>query len=163
MKNETQQKITTFLTFNDQAEEAMNLYVSLFKDSKIINKFYYNNDNPELAGKLMTATIELAGQRFMVLNGGSSFSFTQGFSLFVNCQSQNEIDELSAKLIGDTGEQLPCGWLRDKFGVSWQIVPSNLGEKLNGGDPEGFKRMFAALMKMKKIDMATLQKAYDEA
>lgn len=163
MKNEIQQKITTFLTFNDEAEEAMNLYVSIFQDSKIINKFYYNDENPALKGKLMTATIELAGQHFMLLNGGPHFSFTQGFSLFVSCKDQKEIDELSAKLIGDTGEQLPCGWLRDKFGVSWQIIPSNLGEKLNGGDPEGFKRMFSALMKMKKIDMATLQKAYDEA
>jgi predicted 3-demethylubiquinone-9 3-methyltransferase (glyoxalase superfamily) len=163
MTNEPQQKITTFLTFNDQAEEAMNLYVSIFKDSKVIHKSYYGAESPALKGKLMTATIELAGQRFMVLNAGPSFSFSQGFSLFVNCKDQDEIDELSAKLIGENGEQLPCGWLQDKFGVSWQIVPSNLISKMQGGEPERFKRMFAALMQMKKIDMATLQKAYDNA
>jgi predicted 3-demethylubiquinone-9 3-methyltransferase (glyoxalase superfamily) len=161
MKNTAEQKITTFITFNDQAEEALNLYVSLFKDSKVNHKSYYGSEYPQLKGKLMTATIELAGQRFMVLNAGPSFSFSQGFSLFVNCKDQNEIDELSVKLIGDTGEQLPCGWLRDKFGVSWQIIPSNLISEMQGGNPEGFKRMFAALMKMKKIDMAALQEAYD--
>ena len=161
MKNTAEQKITTFLTFNDQAEEAMNLYISLFKDSKVSHKSYYGDEYPELKGELMTATIELAGQRFMMLNAGPSFSFSQGFSLFVNCKDQDEIDELSAKLIGENGEQLPCGWLQDQFGVSWQIVPSNLINKMQSEDREGFKRMFAALMKMKKIDMATLQAAYD--
>lgn len=160
MTNEPQQKITTFLTFNDQAEEAMNLYVSVFKDSKIIHKSLYGNENQALKGKVMTATIELAGQRFMLLNGGPYFSFSQGISLFVTCKDQNEIDELTDKLTNG-GEQSQCGWLKDKFGVSWQIIPSVLGELLQGGNPERSKRVFGALMKMKKIDIASLQEAYD--
>jgi len=125
-----QKKITTFLTYDDQAEEAINLYTSIFEDSKILSTTRYGDAGPGPKGTLMTGTFELAGQEFMALNGGSSFAFGQGISLFVDCETQEEVDELWEKL-SQGGEKGPCGWLTDKFGVSWQIIPRALGELLN--------------------------------
>ena len=147
-------KITTFLTFNDQAEEAMNLYVSVFKNSKILNVWRHSKD------KLMSATFEIEGQTFMVLNGGPHFTFSPGISLFVSCETQAEVDELWEKL-SEGGEQQPCGWLKDRFGVSWQIIPTALGKLLGDPDPEKSKRVMDAMLKMKKIEIAGLVAAAD--
>ena len=148
------QKITTFLTFNDQAEEAMNLYVSIFKNAKILSARRQSKE------KLLTATFQIEGQTFMVLNGGPHFTFAPGTSLFVSCETQAEVDELWEKL-SEGGEQQPCGWLKDRFGVSWQIIPKALGELLGDPDPEKSKRVMEAMLKMKKIEVSVLQEAYD--
>jgi predicted 3-demethylubiquinone-9 3-methyltransferase (glyoxalase superfamily) len=157
-----QQKITTFLTFNDQAEEAAELYTSVFDNSRIVSTRRYGDAGPGPKGSLMTATIELEGQEFMLLNGGSSFSFAQGISLFVECETQEEVDELWEKL-SDGGEKGPCGWLTDRFGVSWQIVPRALGELLDDPDPEKANAVMEAMLKMGKIEVAGLQEAYESA
>jgi predicted 3-demethylubiquinone-9 3-methyltransferase (glyoxalase superfamily) len=154
------QKITTFLTFNDRAEEAVNFYTSVFKNSKILSTSRYGDLGPGPKGSLMTATFQLAGQEFMALNGGPSFKFAQGISLFVNCETQAEIDELWEKL-SEGGEKVACGWLTDKFGVSWQIVPSVLGRLLNDKDPERSKRVMQAMLQMKKLDIQKLKQAYE--
>ena len=151
-KSKINQKITTFLTFNDQAEEAMNLYVSVFRNTKILNVRRFGRESPESRGKLLTATFQLEGQNFMVLNGGPHFTFAPGISLFVHCETQAEIDELWAKL-SEGGEQKPCGWLKDRFGVSWQIIPRVLGELLSDPNPEKSKRVMDAMLKMKKIEI----------
>jgi predicted 3-demethylubiquinone-9 3-methyltransferase (glyoxalase superfamily) len=147
-------KITTFLTFNDQAEDAVNFYTSIFDNSKVLST------TPGPGGTLMSATFELDGQQFMALNGGPSFGFAQGMSLFVNCETQDEVDELWEKLSAG-GEKGPCGWLTDKFGVSWQIIPRALGELLNDEDPEKSKRVLNAMLQMSKIDIEGLRKAYE--
>ncbi len=152
------QKITTFLTFNDQAEEAIDFYTSIFKDSKILNATRYGDAGPGPKGTLMTATFRLAGQEFMALNGGPSFKFAQGISLFVNCETQAEIDELWERL-SEGGQKGPCGWLTDKFGVSWQIVPSILGQLLHDKDAEKSKRVMNAMLQMKKLDIQKLKQA----
>jgi predicted 3-demethylubiquinone-9 3-methyltransferase (glyoxalase superfamily) len=152
------QKITTFLTFNNQAEEAVNLYTSTFKNSKILNTRRYGEAGPGPKGSLMTAEFELEGQRFMALNGGPSFRFSQGISLFVSCETQPEIDELSAKLTAG-GRQEPCGWVTDKFGVSWQIVPTILGKLLGDKDPAKANRVMQAMLQMRKLDIARLKQA----
>ena len=157
------QKITTFLTFNNQAEEAVNLYTSTFKNAKILNSRRYGDAGPGLKGSMMTAEFELEGQRFIALNGGPSFTFSQGISLFVNCETQAEIDELSAKLTAAGGRQEPCGWVTDKFGVSWQIVPTILGKLLGDRDPAKAKRVMQAMLQMKKLDIATLEQAAEGA
>jgi predicted 3-demethylubiquinone-9 3-methyltransferase (glyoxalase superfamily) len=149
------QKITTFLTFNDQAEQAANFYTSLFKDSKI--------ESVMRAGDaVMGVSFQLAGQQYNALNGGPSFTFTEGISLFVNCETQAEVDELWEKLTSDGGEESRCGWLKDKFGVSWQIIPSALGEMLGDKDPEKAGRVMQAMLKMNKIDIKGLKDAYDQ-
>jgi predicted 3-demethylubiquinone-9 3-methyltransferase (glyoxalase superfamily) len=149
------QKITTFLTFNDQAEEAANFYTSLFKNSKV--------ENVMRAGDaVMGVSFQLAGQQFNALNGGPSFSFAEGISLYVNCETQAEVDELWEKLTSDGGEESRCGWLKDKFGVSWQIIPSVLGEMLGDKDPEKAGRAMQAMLKMNKIIIADLKQAYDQ-
>ncbi|RRA99748.1 VOC family protein [Larkinella rosea] len=153
------QKITTFLTFNDQAEEAAQLYTSVFKNSKITSVSRYGEGAPIPAGTVMSVTFELDGQPFSALNGGSHFKFSEGISLFVNCETQAEIDAYWEKLTADGGEPGRCGWLKDKFGVSWQIIPSNLGKLLQDKDPEKAKRKMQAMMKMSKLDMATLEQA----
>ena len=153
------QKITTFLTFNDQAEEAVNFYVSTFQNSRIVS--LSRSAEPGSQGALFLATFELDGQQFMALNGGPHFSFAQGISLFVSCQTQEEIDQLWDRL-SQGGEKMKCGWLKDKFGVSWQIVPSVLGELLRGGNPGRSKRVMEALLKMDKLDIAGLTRAYEE-
>ena len=149
------QKITTFLTFNDQAEQAANFYTSLFKDSKI-------EDIMRAGDAVMGVSFQLAGQHYNALNGGPSFTFTEGISLFVNCETQAEVDELWEKLTSDGGEESRCGWLKDKFGVSWQIIPSVLGEMLGDKDPEKAGRVMQAMLKMNKIDIKGLQDAYDQ-
>ncbi len=156
----TKQKITTFLTFDDQAEEAMNFYVSVFKNAKIGSVRRSGRENPESRGKMLTGTFSIEGQNFMVLNGGPHFTFVPGISLFVNCDTQAEVDDLWEKL-SEGGEQQPCGWLKDKFGVSWQIIPSALGKLLGDPDPVKSKRVMEAMLKMKKIEVSKLQEAYD--
>jgi predicted 3-demethylubiquinone-9 3-methyltransferase (glyoxalase superfamily) len=153
------QKITTFLTFNDQAEEAVKLYVSLFKDSKILNTMRIG-EVPGQTGTVISISFQLAGQEFTALNGGPSFQFAEGISLFVNCETQEEIDRLYDTL-SEGGEKQPCGWLKDKFGVSWQIVPPSLGEMLGDKDPGKANRVMQAMLKMHKIDIAALERAYN--
>ena len=155
------QKITTFLTFNNQAEEAVNFYTSVFKNSKITSTSRYPEGIPG-AGSLMTASFELDGQEFIALNGGPTFSFSQGFSLMVSCETQAEIDELWSKLTAG-GKEVACGWLTDRFGVSWQIVPSILGKLMGDEDPAKAGRVGQALMKMTKLDIAALKRAHEGA
>lgn len=148
------QKITPFITYNDQAEEALQLYSSVFKDARVLNE----SRGPD--GKLFTATLQIAGQEFYLLNGGPSFHFAEGISLFVHCQTQAEVDEYWEKLSAG-GEEQPCGWLKDKFGVSWQIIPDALGEYLQGPDPERSNRVMQAMLKMSKIEIQGLRDAYE--
>jgi len=159
----SEQKITTFLWFNDNAEEAVNYYTSIFKDSKILNVMRYGDAGPGPKGSVMTITFQLNGQEFIALNGGPHFKFTEAISLFVKCDSQQEVDELWTKLTSDGGAESQCGWLRDKYGLSWQIVPSAFLKMMVDKDPERSKRVFGAMMKMKKLDLAQLQKAYNAA
>ncbi|GAB3948976.1 VOC family protein [Spirosoma harenae] len=154
------QKITTFLTFNDQAEEAATLYTSVFKNSNITHVSRYGEGAPVPAGTVMSVTFQLDGQEFMALNGGPQFKFAEGISLFVDCKTQAEVDTYWEKL-SEGGEKGPCGWLKDKFGVSWQIVPSALRTMLGDKDPEKSKRVMQAMLKMSKIDIPTLEEAYN--
>jgi predicted 3-demethylubiquinone-9 3-methyltransferase (glyoxalase superfamily) len=155
------QKITTFLTFADRAEEAVNLYTSVFKDSKVLSTTRYGDAGPGPKGAFMTATFQLAGQTFMALNGGPAFSFAMGVSLFVSCETQSEVDDLWEKLSAG-GKRSRCGWLQDKFGVSWQIVPTVLGELLHGGgDPARSARVMKAMLGMDKLDIQGLKDAYE--
>jgi len=156
------QKITPFLWFNDQAEDAMNFYTSIFKNSKIVNVSRYGEGGPGPAGTVMTGTIQLEGQEFMVLNGGPLYKFTEAISFFVNCKTQEEVDDLWAKLT-EGGEEGPCGWLKDKFGVSWQVIPQLLGELLGDPDPVKSQAVLQAMLQMKKIDCAKLREAYNHA
>ena len=155
-----QQKITTFLTFDDRAEEAVAFYTSIFPNSRLVSSTSYGEAGPGEQGAMMSASFELDGQEFMALNGGPSFSFSQGISLFVACETQDEIDEYWEKL-SKGGEQGPCGWLTDKFGVSWQVVPRVLGEMLNDDDPERADRVMNAMLQMSKIEIEGLRAAYD--
>ncbi len=157
-----QKKITTFLTYDGQAEEAANLYTSVFDDSRIVSTTRYGEGGPGAPGSVMSVTFELAGQEFFALNGGPSFSFTPGISLFVDCETQEEVDDLWERL-SEGGEKGPCGWLTDRFGVSWQIIPRTLGELLGDDDREKAQRVMQAMMQMSKIDIAGLQRAYDSA
>ena len=157
------QKITTFLTFDGQAEEAVEFYTSVFDDSRIVSTRRYGPAGPGSEGSLMTATFELAGQTFMALNGGPSFEFSQGISLFVDCETQDEVDELWEKLTADGGQPGPCGWLTDRFGVSWQIIPRALGELLGDEDPEKAGRVMSAMLEMSKIEVEGLRRAYETA
>jgi predicted 3-demethylubiquinone-9 3-methyltransferase (glyoxalase superfamily) len=152
------QKITPFLWFNDNAEEAMNFYVSIFKNSKVGKVTRYTDAGPGPKGTAMSVTFELEGQTFMALNGGPQFRFTEAISLFVSCESQQEVDELWEKLSAG-GEKSRCGWLKDKFGLSWQIIPSALGEALSDKDPAKAKRAMQAMLQMDKIDIARLKQA----
>ena len=156
------QKITPFLWFDNQAEEAMNLYVSLFKNSKVLGVSRYGEGGPGPAGTVMTATFQLDGQEFMVLNGGPEFKFTEAISLFVNCETQEEVDELWEKL-SEGGEISQCGWLKDKYGLPWQIVPTALGEMLGDPDLKKAQSVMQAMLQMTKIDIAALRRAYDAA
>ncbi|HEX4743197.1 MAG TPA: VOC family protein [Candidatus Limnocylindria bacterium] len=149
------QKITTFLTYNDQAEEAVKLYVSVFKNSKVTNTM-------RAGDRVISVQFELEGQEFIALNGGPSFSFAEGISLYVSAETQAEIDELYGKLSAGGSEE-PCGWLKDRFGVSWQVVPPILGELLGDRDPARAQRSLQAMLKMKKIDIAALKKAAAES
>lgn len=157
-----QKKITTFLTYDDRAEEAMSFYTSIFEDSRILSTRRYGAGGPAPEGFLMSGTFELAGEEFMALNGGPSFSFAQGISLFVDCETQAEVDELWERL-SESGEKGPCGWLTDKFGVSWQIIPRALGEMLDDEDPEKAQRVMNAMLQMSKIEIEGLRRAYEAA
>ena len=154
------QRITPFLWFDGQAEEAMQFYVSVFKNSKVVNVTRYGDAGPGPKGSVMSAIFQLDGQEFFALNGGPQFTFTPAISFFVNCETQPEVDELWEKL-SEGGEAQRCGWLRDKFGLSWQIVPSVLGKLLQDKDAEKAKRVMLAMMQMGKLDIAGLQRAYD--
>ena len=156
------QKITTFLTYNNQAEEAANFYVSLFNNSKILNVSRYGEGGPGPAGTAMTVNFVLDGQEYTALNGGPSFSFSDGISLFVNCETQAEVDKLWDKL-SEGGQPGPCGWLKDKFGVSWQIIPSILGQLLGDKNPAKAQAAMQAMLQMSKIDIAALKRAHDQA
>jgi predicted 3-demethylubiquinone-9 3-methyltransferase (glyoxalase superfamily) len=151
-------KITTFLTFKDQAEEAVELYTSIFKNSRILSTTRYGDAGPGAKGSLMTANFELDGQEFVALNGGPSFEFSQGISLFVDCQTQEEVDMFWEKLSAG-GSKGPCGWLTDRFGVSWQIVPRILIELLNDPDHAKAGRVMKAMLQMSKIEIAELKQA----
>lgn len=163
---EVSQKITPFLWFeNNNAEEAMKFYTSIFKNSRIINVQYYpeNSDDPHMqgmAGKVLTGVFELEGQRFMALDGGPVFSFSGAISFLVDCENQEEVDHLWNSLAA-VPEAEQCGWLKDKYGVSWQIIPKQLNEYLSDPDTEKAGRAMRAMMQMKKIDIAGLKKAYD--
>lgn len=152
------QKITPFLWFDDQAEEAASFYTSIFKDSKIGEVTRYGAGGPGPQGSVMTVSFELEGMQFTALNGGPQFRFTEAISFVVDCQSQAEVDELWEKLT-DGGEESQCGWLKDRFGVSWQIVPSELGELLNDPDPAKAQSVTEAMLQMKKIDLQALREA----
>lgn len=147
-------KITPFLWFDTQAEEAMNHYVSIFKNSKVLNI-------NRAGDKVMTVTFELDGQQFIGLNAGPQFKFTEAVSFLVNCESQEEVDEFWEKL-SQGGEQGRCGWLKDKFGLSWQIIPTALSKLMSGPSPTKSKAAFDAMMKMNKIEISDLQRAYDQ-
>ena len=155
----TKQKITPFLCFDQNAEEAMNHYVSIFKQSKIVSLMRYGEAGPGPAGAVMLGNFELEGQAFVALNGGPQFKFTEAISLVVDCASQTEVDDLWARL-GEGGAPGQCGWLKDKFGLSWQIVPRALVELLQDPDPAKSGRVMQAMMQMTKIDIAGLQREY---
>ena len=156
MKN----RITTFLTFAGRAEEAVAFYTSIFDNSKVLSTTDYGEAGPGEPGSLMSASFELDGQEFYALNGGPSFTFSQGISLFVDCETQDEVDRYWEKL-SEGGEPGPCGWLTDRFGVSWQVVPKVLPEYLRADDREAAKRALDAMLKMTKLDVATLREAYE--
>ncbi len=155
------QKITPFLWFDDKAEEAAHFYVSIFKNSKVGRVTRYGEGAPGPKGKVMSVTFELDGQEFYALNGGPVFTFTPAISFFVNCETQQEVDELWQKLSAG-GEESRCGWLKDKYGLSWQIIPSALGKMLQDKDREKTKRVMDAMLQMGKIEISRLQQAYDK-
>ena len=153
------QKITPFLWFDGNAEDAANFYTSIFKNSKILNVSRYGDAGPGLKGSAMTVTFELEGQQFTALNGGPHYTFSPAVSFFVNCETQAEVDELWNKLSAG-GKEVQCGWLQDKFGLSWQIIPKQLMELMSDKDPAKSQRVFKAMLQMKKIDIEGLQRAY---
>jgi predicted 3-demethylubiquinone-9 3-methyltransferase (glyoxalase superfamily) len=156
------QKIVPFLWFNDRAEEAMNFYLSVFKNSKVVSVSRYGEAEPGPKGAVMVASFQLEGQAFHALNGGPQFSFTPAISLLVNCETQAEVDHLWERL-SEGGKTDQCGWLTDKFGVSWQIVPTVLGELLADRDPAKSQRVMKAMLQMTKLDIARLRQAYEQA
>jgi len=154
-------KITPFLWFDTQAEEAANFYVSIFKNSRILNVARCGEAGPGPKGGAMTVVFELDGQKFIALNGGPHFKFNEAISFSVECKTQDEVDEFWGKL-SQGGQESPCGWVKDKFGLSWQVNPTQLGEMLGDPDPEKSKRVMKAMLGMKKIDIAGLRKAYEQ-
>jgi len=157
------QKIVTNLWFDTEAEDAAKFYCSIFKDSKINAISHYGEAGPRPAGTVLTVDFELAGQQFTALNGGPEFKFTEAVSLLVNCESQEEVDELWAKLTGSGGEESVCGWLKDKFGLSWQIIPKRLGELMSDEDSVRANAVMQSMLQMRKIEIAELEKAYEQA
>jgi predicted 3-demethylubiquinone-9 3-methyltransferase (glyoxalase superfamily) len=155
------QKITPFLWFDGNAEEAMNLYVSVFKNSKVLTVTRYGEAGPGPKGTVMAATFQLEGQQFYALNGGPQYKFTPAISLFVNCETQQEVDELWDKL-SEGGHKDQCGWLQDKYGLSWQIIPSVLGKMLADKNPRKSQNTMKAMLEMSKIDIAKLKQAYEK-
>jgi len=156
------QKITPFLWFDNQAEEAINFYVSIFKNSKVLSMSRYGDAGPGPAGTVMSASFQLEGQEFMALNGGPDHKFSEAISLFVNCETQEEVDKLWNQL-SEGGEEGPCGWLKDKYGLSWQVIPTALGELLGDRDPVKSQNVMKAMLQMSKIDIKALQRAYEQA
>lgn len=154
------QKITPFLWFDNQAEEAAKFYVSIFKKSKILGVTRYGEAGPGPKGSAMTVRFELGGQEFIALNGGPHFKFTEAISFSVDCKTQDEVDEFWRKL-SEGGEEGQCGWLKDKYGLSWQINPAILGEMLSDSDAKKAKRVMEAMLKMKRIEIGRLRQAYD--
>jgi predicted 3-demethylubiquinone-9 3-methyltransferase (glyoxalase superfamily) len=152
------QKISPFLWFNDQAEEAANFYTSLFDDAEVTSVSRYPEGSPGPAGQVMSVTFRLAGQDFMALNGGPEFRFTEAISLYVHCKDQDEVDRLWSQLT-EGGEESQCGWLKDRFGLSWQIIPDRLGELLGDPDPGRAQRAMQAMLQMQKIEIKTLEDA----
>jgi predicted 3-demethylubiquinone-9 3-methyltransferase (glyoxalase superfamily) len=152
------QKITPFLWFDDQAEEAATFYTSIFDNSKVGELTRYGEAGPGPTGSVMTVSFELDGQQFVALNGGPIFTFTEAISFVVDCKTQEEVDELWEKL-SDGGEKGPCGWLKDRYGLSWQIVPARLTELLTDEDQAKAQRVMAAMLKMTKIEIAALERA----
>ena len=154
------QKITPFLWFDNQAEAAAKFYVSVFKNSKIKTTTHYTGEEPSgQKGSVMTVSFELDGQEFVALNGGPQFKFTEAVSFVVNCETQEEIDYYWEELSSGGGEEVPCGWLTDKYGLSWQVVPTKIREWAK--DPAKFQRVMHAVMQMKKLDIAALESAYE--
>ena len=156
------QKITPFLWFDNNAEEAANFYVSIFNNSNIGSVRRYGEAGPGPKGSVMSVTFKLDGQEFFALNGGPQFKFTPAISLFVNCETQKEVDELWEKLSAG-GRKDRCGWLQDKFGLSWQIIPKQLGEMLSDKDPAKSQSVMKAMLQMDKIDIERLKRAHEEA
>jgi predicted 3-demethylubiquinone-9 3-methyltransferase (glyoxalase superfamily) len=154
------QKITPFLWFDDKAEEAANFYVSIFNDSKILSIARYGEAGPGPKGTVMTVAFQLEGQEFVALNGGPQFQFTEAISFVVNCKTQDEVDEFWEKL-SEGGEKSRCGWLKDKFGLSWQVVPTVLEEMVQDKDATRSQRVMQAMLQMDKIEIAPLQQAYE--
>lgn len=154
------QKITPFLWFDSQAEEAVNFYTSIFKNSKILSTMRYGEAGPGPKGAVMSMTFQLEGQEFIALNGGPEFTFSPAISFFVNCQTQEEVDELWEKL-SKGGEKQGPAWVKDRYGVSWQIVPTILGELLSDPDPKKSERVMEAMLQMDKIDIEKLKRAYE--
>jgi len=155
------QKITPFLWFDHQAEEAMNFYISIFKNSKVVRIARYGDTGPGPKGSVMTAAFQLDGQDFVALNGGPHFTFSPAISFVVNCETQEEVDEFWEKL-SDGGKENQCGWLDDKYGVSWQIVPTVLGQLLSDPDSVKAGRVMQAMLQMRKIDIASLKRAHEQ-
>jgi len=153
------QKITPFLWFDSNAEEAANFYTSIFKNSKILGVARYGEAGPGPKGSAMTVTFQLEGQQFIALNGGPHYTFSPAISFFVNCETQAEVDEFWSKLSAG-GKEVQCGWLQDKFGVSWQIIPNALMELMSDKDPVKSQRVFKAMLQMTKIDIEGLKRAY---
>jgi predicted 3-demethylubiquinone-9 3-methyltransferase (glyoxalase superfamily) len=154
-------KITPFLWFDAQAEEAVDLYTSIFKNSKIESISRYGEEGPGPKGSVMTVAFQLDGQEFVALNGGPEFPFTEAISFYVHCETQEEVDNFWEKL-SEGGEKGQCGWLKDKFGVSWQIVPNILGELMNDPDAEKSRRVVKAMLQMNKLDIERLKQAYEQ-
>lgn len=157
----TTQKITPCLWFNFNAEEAVNYYLSIFKNSRILEISHYGEAMPQHKGKVLILLFEIEGQQFQALNGGAEFPFTEAISLSVDCETQEEVDELWSKLSAG-GSEGQCGWLKDKFGLSWQIVPRTLTEMLKDKDADKAMRVMQAMFTMSKIDIARLQQAYNQ-
>ncbi|HYZ46583.1 MAG TPA: VOC family protein [Actinomycetota bacterium] len=157
------QKIVTNLWFDTEAEEAAKFYCSIFKDSKINAISHYGDAGPRPPGTVLTVEFELAGQQFTALNGGPEFKFTEAISLLVNCESQKEVDELWTKLTEGGGEESVCGWVKDRFGLSWQIIPTRLGELISDEDSVRANAVMQSMLQMRKIEIAELEKAYEQA
>ena len=155
------QKITPFLWFDGKAEEAMNFYISIFKHSKIVRVTRYGEEGPGPKGTVMTATFQLNGQELFALNGGPQFTFSPAISFFVNCETQQEVDGLWERL-SEGGEKQRCGWLKDKYGLSWQVIPSVLGEMLQDKDAQKSQRVMKAMLQMDKIEIEKLKQAFEQ-
>jgi predicted 3-demethylubiquinone-9 3-methyltransferase (glyoxalase superfamily) len=156
------QKIKPFLWFDDKAEEAANFYVSIFKNSRVLNVVRYGEAGPGPKGTVMVAEFQIEGQEFVALNGGPLFKFTEAVSFVINCETQEEVDYFWEKLTADGGAESQCGWLKDKYGLSWQIVPPVLGQMLQDKNTEKSERVMKAMLQMDKIDIKTLKQAYEQ-